>query len=110
MAGKGLVGGRGAAEPRSGPQSLPFGRGQAEHVLAQPAIGPRVPGWWFESCNWPNSLYRHTEAPNFASFAGAGRAGNPRAIVAFNPGVFHRAQSLTPEEDYTSGEVLHPEL
>lgn len=72
--------------------------------------GTRVAGWWFESCNWPNSMYRQPDAPNFESFAAAARAGNPQAIVAFNPGVFHRALSLTPFEDYLSGEIHDPEL
>lgn len=70
--------------------------------------GSKVAGWWFESCNWPNSMYRHAEAPNFESFAAAARSGNPDAIVAFNPGVVHRALSLTPVEDFIGGEIIHP--
>lgn len=71
--------------------------------------GPLVSGWWFESCNWPNSMYRHADAPNFESFAAAARSGNPDAIVAFNPGVVHRALSLTPVEDFIGGEIIRPE-
>jgi len=48
--------------------------------------------------------------PNSASFAAAARAGNPNAILAFNPGVVYRMISLTPEEDFTVGEIDNPEL
>ena len=50
-------------------------------------------------------MYRGAESPNFESFAAAARAGNPRSIVAFNPGVFSRVHSITPHEDYTAGEI-----
>jgi hypothetical protein len=46
----------------------------------------RVSGWWFDGCYYPDAMYRHSEAPNFASFAAAARAGNPDSAVAFNPG------------------------
>jgi hypothetical protein len=71
--------------------------------------GARVSGWWFDGCYWPNHMYRAATAPNFASFAAAARAGNPAAAVAFNPGVMYRPISVTPEEDYTAGEVDKPE-
>ncbi len=45
------------------------------------------------------------DEPNFASFAAALRAGNPEAIVAFNPGVKVPVISHTRFEDYTAGEV-----
>jgi Alpha-L-fucosidase len=70
--------------------------------------GDRVVGWWFDGCYWPNSMYRQPEAPNFASFAAAARAGNPRSIVAFNPGVYARSLSITPHEDFTAGEINDP--
>jgi hypothetical protein len=70
--------------------------------------GDRVAGWWFDGCYWPNSMYRHPEPPNFASFAAAARAGNPKSIVAFNPGVYARILSITPHEDYTAGEINDP--
>jgi len=71
--------------------------------------GRKVAGWWFDGCYFPNSMYRSAEAPNFASFAAAARAGNPDAIVAFNPGVVYRILSMTPHEDYTAGEIDKPE-
>jgi len=69
--------------------------------------GDGVAGWWFDGCYWPNAMYRH-DAPNFASFAAAARAGNPDAIVAFNPGVFARITSISPDEDFTAGEINDP--
>ncbi len=70
--------------------------------------GRNVAGWWFDGCYWPNTMYRTDEAPNFASFAAAARAGNPDSIVAFNPGVVPRILSVTPHEDYTAGEINDP--
>lgn len=68
--------------------------------------GTWVDGWWFDGCYWPDATYRHAEAPNFASFAAAARAGNPQLVVAFNPGVKIEAQSE--HEDYTAGEIDDP--
>ncbi len=70
--------------------------------------GTKVAGWWFDGCYWPNVMYRTEETPNFDSFAAAARAGNPEAIVAFNPGVVPRILSVTPYEDYTAGEINDP--
>lgn len=70
--------------------------------------GPKIAGWWFDGCYWPNTMYRHEEAPNFASFAAAARAGNPDAAISFNPGVVPRILSVTPNEDYTAGEISDP--
>jgi alpha-L-fucosidase len=72
--------------------------------------GKKVTGWWFDGCYFPNAMYRSTDPPNFASFAAAARAGNPDAIVAFNPGVVYRMLSVTPYEDFTAGEIDKPEL
>jgi len=72
--------------------------------------GKKVAGWWFDGCYFPNSMYRSPDPPNFASFAAAARAGNPGAIVAFNPGVVYRILSMTPYEDFTAGEIDKPEL
>ncbi len=72
--------------------------------------GKKVSGWWFDGCYFPNSMYRSPEPPNFASFAAAARAGNPGAALAFNPGVFYRMFSMTPDEDFIAGEIDKPEL
>ena len=69
--------------------------------------GNKVSGWWFDGCYFPDAMYRHPEAPNFASFAAAARSGNPDSLVAFNPGVFGMS-TMTPEDDYTTGEVADP--
>jgi alpha-L-fucosidase len=71
--------------------------------------GKKVSGWWFDGCYWPNTMYRANDAPNFATFAAAARAGNPDSAVAFNPGVIHRLISVTPYEDYIAGEIDDPE-
>jgi len=82
-----------------------------ESVIAQwsKQWGRKVSGWWFDGCYYPDAMYRHAEAPNFASFAGAARAGNPDSIVAFNPGVLNPIINLAPEEDYTAGEINEPD-
>ena len=49
--------------------------------------GQDVSGWWIDGCYFPDQMYRFDDEPNFASFAAALKAGNPQAIVAFNPGV-----------------------
>jgi hypothetical protein len=72
--------------------------------------GKKVVGWWFDGCYFPNSMYRGADAPNFASFAAAARAGNPDSSVAFNPGVVYRILSVSPEEDFTAGEINKVDL
>lgn len=81
-----------------------------EQVIREWSVrwGNKVAGWWFDGCYWPNSMYRHAEPPNFATFASAARAGNPNSIVAFNPGVYNRLRSLTAHEDYLAGEINEP--
>jgi hypothetical protein len=71
--------------------------------------GKKVEGWWFDGCYFPNSMYRSTQPPNFESFAAAARAGNPDAVIAFNPGVVYRILSMTPHEDFTAGEIDKPD-
>jgi hypothetical protein len=72
--------------------------------------GDKVSGWWIDACYRPNTMYRHPDAPNFASIASAARAGNPDSIVTFNPGRFPRLKSITIHEDYIAGEVNDPDL
>jgi alpha-L-fucosidase len=62
-----------------------------------------VHAWWFDGCYYPDAMYRHEDEPNFRSFAAAAKAGNPDALVAFNPGV--RLQAMSEYEDYTAGEI-----
>ena len=69
--------------------------------------GARVSGWWFDGCYFPNSMYRG-DAPNFETFAAAARAGNPNAAIAFNQGVFNRLFGMSPQQDFTAGEINEP--
>ena len=69
--------------------------------------GRLVKGWWFDGCYFADEMYRHTDAPNFHSFAAAARAGNPDSIVAFNPGIMLEPHSAA--EDFTAGETNEPE-
>jgi len=71
--------------------------------------GRKIEGWWFDGCYWPDAMYRSADPPSFASFAAAARAGNPDAIVAFNPGVLNPIITLTEQEDYTAGEINDPQ-
>jgi hypothetical protein len=67
--------------------------------------GALVRGWWIDGCYFADEMYRHTDTPNFASFAGALRAGNPDGIVAFNPGVKVPIVCHSECEDFVAGEI-----
>ena len=68
--------------------------------------GGKIAGWWLDGCYFSDAAYRHSQAPSFASFNAALRAGNPNAIVAFNPGVNQRILTIPDSgADYTAGEV-----
>jgi len=67
--------------------------------------GAKVRGWWIDGCYFADEMYRHDDEPNFRSFAAALKAGNPEALVAFNPGVTIPVICHTRYEDYTAGEV-----
>ncbi|NLF00230.1 MAG: hypothetical protein GX601_04550 [Anaerolineales bacterium] len=67
--------------------------------------GTRVAGWWIDGCYFADEMYHHPDAPNFASFADALKAGNPASIVAFNPGVLVPVVCHSVHEDYTAGEI-----
>ena len=67
--------------------------------------GRHVHGWWIDGCYFADEMYRFDDQPNFASFAAAIKVGNPKAIVAFNPGVKVPVICHSVHEDYTAGEV-----
>jgi alpha-L-fucosidase len=67
--------------------------------------GRDVSGWWIDGCYFADQMYRFEDEPNFASFAAALRAGNPDALVAFNPGVLVPVVAHSKFEDYAAGEV-----
>lgn len=102
---------RGALQWQNGPHRNREFQLKWEQVIREWSTrwGPKVAGWWFDGCYWPNTMYRAEEPPNFASFAAAARAGHPDSIVAFNPGVVPRILSVTPHEDYTAGEINDPD-
>ena len=72
--------------------------------------GTGVSGWWIDGCYFADEMYRFEDEPNFASFARALKAGNPEAIVAFNPGVRVPVICHTKYDDYAAGEVNLPNL
>ncbi len=67
--------------------------------------GAQVRGWWIDGCYFADEMYRHPEPPNFASFTAALKAGNPAALVAYNPGVRVPVVCHTEHEDFTAGEI-----
>lgn len=102
----------GALEWLSGPYPNRSFQLKWEQVIAEWSRrwAKKVNGWWFDGCYFPNSMYRSANSPNFASFAAAARVGNPDSSVAFNPGVVYRMLSMSPDEDYTAGEIDKPDL
>jgi len=102
---------REALEWMNGPYPNKSFQKKWEQVIAEwsRAWGEKVVGWWFDGCYYPNSMYRSAEPPNFASFAAAARAGNANSAVAFNPGVIYRLISVSPNEDFTAGEIDKPD-
>jgi len=67
--------------------------------------GDSISGWWVDSCQPAPMLYDHPDGPNWNSLAAALRAGNPKSILAFNPGVTWPVLPFSPVEDYSAGEA-----
>jgi hypothetical protein len=67
--------------------------------------GRKVSGWWIDGCYYADAMYRHVEAPNWASFAAALKAGNANSLLAFNPGVKVPVIRHSECDDYTAGEL-----
>ncbi|MFO7976803.1 MAG: alpha-L-fucosidase [Candidatus Hydrogenedentota bacterium] len=68
--------------------------------------GKNVHGWWFDG-SYNTAGWDNLDKPNnWSTWAAACRAGNPDALLAFNPGTnLEKAFSrLTKEQDYTAGE------
>jgi hypothetical protein len=70
--------------------------------------GNKLKGWWIDGCYYREQLYNHADEPNYHSFSAALRAGNPDALLAFNPGVEYPPFRVCDEEDYTAGEINDP--
>lgn len=66
--------------------------------------GDKVSGWFIDGCYFSDILYEHDDAPNYASFSAALRAGNPDSALAFNTGV--KVPVVTGKyDDYAAGEL-----
>lgn len=75
-------------------------------------FGKKVKGWWVDGCYFPKEMYDFPDEPNGASFMAAMRAGNPDAVIAFNPGATPPPRRNYPgdDEDYTAGEINNPQF
>lgn len=71
------------------------------------SFGTNVHAWWVDGMYWPMQMYDYADAPNFTSLATALRAGNPDAIVAFNPGQLMQLPIESCEQDFTAGETAN---
>ena len=60
----------------------------------------KVAGWWVDGC-YPFIGY---DEPMLGTLAEALRAGNPRRIVALNPGVLEGVRAYSRHDDFTAGE------
>jgi len=64
--------------------------------------GDKVAGWWFDGaypwCDFNDDIGKR--------YAAAVKKGNPKAVVAFNPGV--GLKRWVPSDDYTAGELNNP--
>ena len=69
---------RGAARNPARGGGLPGSMGGGDPRMVD-RWGQKVWGWWFDGCYFADAMYRHPDAPNFASFAAAAKAGNPDA-------------------------------
>jgi hypothetical protein len=82
-----------------------------EEVLTEWSLrwGQSVSAWWIDGVYAADEMYRHPEPPNFGSFRAALKAGNPDALVAFNPGTAPNRPRIVSmqgsDEDYTAGEL-----
>jgi len=66
--------------------------------------GTHVHGWWVDGCYHAEAMYNFDDEPNWSSLTRALKAGNPDAIVGYNPGV--KVPIITQGgEDYTAGEL-----
>lgn len=69
-------------------------------------FGRKVRGWWVDGAYHKCERYPEEEAPNLRTYAAALKAGNPDAIIAFNPGANALVVPYTQYEEYTAGEMI----
>ncbi len=98
--------------PRADPRASPaFGCGSpvtTEFVRRWSSVveeygkryGDKVAGWWVDGC-YPFIGY---DDEKLGIMAAALKAGNPKRIIALNPGVEARVSAYSRHEDYTCGE------
>jgi hypothetical protein len=67
--------------------------------------GTNIAGWWIDGCFPELQVWDLEGELTFREYADALRAGNGKAIVAFNPALVRRLRPRTPYEDYTAGEI-----
>ena len=79
--------------------------GANHRAIGRARWGDKVSGWWFDGCYWPNAMYRSAGSAQFRKLRRGGASGKSEQRVAFNPGVIGRLISVSPDEDYTAGEV-----
>jgi hypothetical protein len=96
-----------AAGPQWERYRLPEFQRNWEDVCREWALrfGEKVSGWWVDGAYAREYRYPEDEPPNLRTYANALRAGNPDALVAFNPGVCTPVRAYSEHEDYTAGEV-----
>jgi hypothetical protein len=68
-------------------------------------FGRKIRAWWVDGAYAAEFRYPEQEPPNLRTYADALRAGNPDALVAFNPGVHTPVLAYTAHEDFTAGEI-----
>lgn len=87
---------------RDQPVNVDFARKWAQ-VFREWSVryGDKVSGWWVDGCY----QWIHFNDEIAAIYAQALKAGNPHAIIAFNPGV---KQAEWKTSDYTAGEINEP--
>ena len=78
---------------------------EAIHLEWAKRWGRKISGWWIDGCYEAAYRFPENDPPNFQTLAAALRAGNPEAIVAFNPGVLIPIICHSVHEDYTAGEI-----
>lgn len=71
--------------------------------------GDLCDGWWFDGCYASDRNYFSNTRMKWEEWYAACRAGNPHAILAFNPGDMSNRENsrpIRPEHDYLAGEIV----
>lgn len=68
-------------------------------------FGRKVRGWWVDGAYAREQRFPEDCPPNLRTYAEALRAGNPDALVSFNPGIHVPVIAYSEHEDFTAGEI-----